>query len=53
VPLYRIGLIIPENALEPKILVRRDIGDKSTKYYKYLSTTSNNAEERILGKGRV
>jgi hypothetical protein len=52
-PIYRIGLIIPENTLEPKILVRWSIGDKSAKYYKHLSTTSEITKERLLGEDRV
>ncbi len=52
-PIYGIGLIIPKNTLEPEILVRRSIGDKSAKYYKYLSTTSEIAKEQSPGEDRV
>ena len=44
-PIYRIGLIIPENTPEPEILVRRGMGDESAEYYKHLSATGEDAEE--------
>ena len=44
-PIYGIGLIIPENIPESEILVRYNIGEESTKYYKYLNTTSKDTEE--------
>ena len=43
--IYRIGFIISENTLEPEILIRYNIGDKSIKYYKYLSITDKDIKE--------
>ena len=43
--IYGIGLIIPENTPESEILIRHSMGDKSTEYYKYLSTTGKDTEE--------
>ena len=43
--IYEIGFIISENIPESEILIRYNIGEENTKYYKYFSITNEDTEE--------
>jgi hypothetical protein len=51
--IYEIRLIILENTLEPEILIKRNIRDKSVKYYKHLNIINENVKERSLSEDWV
>jgi uncharacterized membrane protein len=51
--IYKTRLIILENTLKLKILIKWNIRNESIKYYKHFNIINENAKKRSLNKDQV